>query len=705
MYLTQEQIETLKQNLRNKKIRIELLDYDLKTVDTIEGQVISGSLTSNADNDIRRSGNLEIAIPVNYGKISILEQVDGFTIEAGGKIWLDKYVKIYVGIENIFSETGEIVWYNRGVFLINNPTRTMNADTFSLSFECIDLMAKLTGSRQGQLTGLATTIEKGYYDEQGVYQKTKTRDALVSIITELAGITQYTIYPIPAKYEYLPYDIKVGIGATVYDLLKQIMDILSTWQMYFDNDGVFVIEPIPSGENGIVYDIDDEQYISDVMNCDFENVKNQVVIYGRLNTLTYYTENTDENQENVQYIDNSLILRYDAIKTNTLNIGATTFGFYSLDTPNTNLINNVKIYNGQNLLLDCELTKFENSKQSFGVSHETNQIEIGTFEPKQIYFIRIYSGTQIKSADDIEILDLNKPITFEFMGKQQVSYNLVNDNKKSPFYINNNLPLPNFYAGTSKTPSNNNWGEGYELTLNDSDEIVTSLAVGTIITFQANALNLYSKNTSYTAITVKSSNGEVLVSGAPLVQNKWQYNNNRPYRPYVLPSKIDNDYTIWMLRYEVNDGIGQFVLVGRNPSALTKVFEGGEYENIYADQLAYERCLWELFQHSNMNNSISIGVVPNYLIDVNYKIAYRHNNGLPINIYDSEPDFSLEDGSENYDQFVTALNNNFYVRKNKIDYYLVKQITYPLGVDSTAQTISAIQIYDDGNLVGNDYKK
>ena len=71
MYLTQEQIETLKQNLRKKKIRIELLDYDLKTVDTIEGQVISGSLNSSADNDIRRSGNLEIAIPVNYGKISI----------------------------------------------------------------------------------------------------------------------------------------------------------------------------------------------------------------------------------------------------------------------------------------------------------------------------------------------------------------------------------------------------------------------------------------------------------------------------------------------------------------------------------------------------------------------------------------------------------------------------------------------------------
>ena len=61
--------------------------------------------------------------------------------------------------------------------------------------------------------------------------------------------------------------------------------------MYFNNDGILIIEPIPSGKNAIVYNIDAEQYISDSTNCDFENVKNQIVIYGRLNTLTYFAEN------------------------------------------------------------------------------------------------------------------------------------------------------------------------------------------------------------------------------------------------------------------------------------------------------------------------------------------------------------------------------------------------------------------------------
>ena len=36
--------------------------------------------------------------------------------------------------------------------------------------------------------------------------------------------------------------------------------------------------------------------------------KNQVVVYGRVNNLNYYTENTEE-QTNVQYVANTLILK------------------------------------------------------------------------------------------------------------------------------------------------------------------------------------------------------------------------------------------------------------------------------------------------------------------------------------------------------------------------------------------------------------
>lgn len=703
MYLTQNQIDVLNQNLRKKRIRLELLDENLKTIDSIEGQAISGSITSNADNDIRRSGQIEMAIPVSANAARLLDQLNGFTIESGGKIWLDKYIKIWVGIDDIMSPTSETQWYNRGVYLINSPERVISGDEFTLSFECVDLMAKLTGARQGQLTGMATTISFGEYDSNNEFKKTLTRDALVSVITELGGITKYEIYPIPDTKKYLPYDIKVGIGATVYDILKKFLDVLSTWQIYFDNEGVLIVEPIPNGENAIIYNLPEEQYVSDSMNCDFANVKNQVVIYGRLNTLTYYTENTEENPSNVEYSGNSLILKYETINTENLNIGGTTFGFHSLSTPNSSIINNVKIYSEGNLLLDSDLVKFEGASTYLGIDYATNQIEIGMFEPDEIYFLRIFSGKQSRNSSGNDELDLTEPVVFEFMGKQQVAYSLVNENKDSPFYINNNLGYPNYYAGLAKTPQGNNQGEGYELILNDEDDPINSLLDGTIITFQANALNSYASGLSYTFINVSSSSGDSLVTNIPLVQNSWVTTNNVSSRPYLLQQKLDNDFTIWLLRYEEISGNGQFVLVGRNPSALTLVLSSGEFDNIYADQLAYERCLWELFNHSNMNNNITIGVVPNYLIDVNCKISYSHNTVLPRGVYNTQPFVSLEEGPE-YAQLVSAMDKDVYVKYNDIEYYLTKSVTYPLGVESSPQVITAIEIYESGNLMGNDYK-
>lgn len=699
MYLTQEQIDVLKQTLRNKRLKIELLDSNMRTVDSIEGHAIGGSITANANNDIRRTGNVQMSIPISPQATTLLDQLDGFTIEIGGKIWLDKYIKIKVGIENILSPTNEIVWYSLGVFLINKPSRTFSATEYSLSFECIDLMSKLTGQRQGQLTGTTTVIEKGHYETingEQVYIRTKLADALISTITELGGFSKYSIYPIPDVYKYLPYDIKVGVGSTVYDILKQLMQIISTWQMYFDLDGTFIVQPIPSGENAIVYDIDDQQYISNTSSADFENVKNQIVVYGRVNNLSYYTENTNEISDNVIYDNDTLVLNYETLNAQTFTISGVTFGFMSLSEANNQPLSKVQLkVNGQTLLTS-DLVKFENVTNSFGINYVTTQIETNTILPNDIYFIRIYDGT-LTSEDYV---DITQPVTFEFMGKQAVSYNLVNDNKESPFYINNNINATNYYGGEAKTPTNANWGEGFEITLNN-EETITSLNVGDIITFIANAPNIYAQGQSFSYVNINQSNGMSLATNIPLVQNTWNTSLSPAIRPYVLENKISNDYTVWKLRYEIINNIPSLVLLGRNENGIVKVCTSGEYDNIYADQLAYERCLYEMYQHSNLNDNLSLGIVPNYLLDVNCKIAFNDNDALPIGIYNTQPyDVKQTKDSAIYQQFVTSLGNDFYVKTENVGYFLTKQITYPLGIDATPQTISAIRIYDSGNLVG-----
>lgn len=782
MELTQQQIDVLKQNLRRKEVRIELLDTDFKIIDSIEGHAIGGSLEKNADNNIRRSGNVELAIPNDPNAARFMEQLDGFTIEAGGKIWLDKYIRIYIGIHDIHTE--EITWYNYGIVLINNPTRLFSGTDFTLSFDCIDLMAKLTGERQGQLTGTTTKIEMGYYDidESGnkVYVKTRLRDALISTITELGGFNKYMIAPIPTEYEYLPYDITVTVGSTVYDILSKLMEIISTWQMYFDNDGTFVVEPIPDGENAIVYEISKDQYIQDELTFDFENVKNQVIIYGRLNALTYYTENiTDtsytyalsansgitsvvvdldtfgeqidtsgayafsyngniwelngntvtlatygieitgtpntgavitieyvrQEPTNVIYQPNAdgqtatLVLKYDTIDLTSLTISGTTFGFMSLGQVNTLPITNVEIWQGDERVLPssstqvCSLVKFENSTSAFGQTYETTQVEANSILQQDIYFIRIYDATVNKN----EFVDISQNITFEFMGKQQVAYNMVNDNKESPFYVNEPFDEPNYYCGLAQTPLNAEFGSNYLLTLNN-DEPVTELLNGTIITFVANATNIYAENSQFTGINIQTSEGTSLLTNIPLVQNSWSASTQPATRPYVVEGKLSNDFTVWQLRYEKTDNYEWFVLVGRNPNVITTILSDGEYENIYSDQLAYERCLRELFNVSNMNDSISLSIVPNYLLDVNCKIPYNPNDALPHGIYDTQPYYVATTNASQ--QYQTAFGRDFYVRKDETQYYITKQVSYPLGLSNQAQAISAIRIYDSGNLVG-----
>lgn len=668
MELTQKQIDVLSQNLRMKRIKIELLDFDLRIIDRIEGHIINGSITANANNDIRRSGNIEMAIPIIYNAEKLIDKLDGFTIEYGGKIWLDKYVKIYIGIDNLKSIEKETIWYKMGVFLINKPTRNFSSQSFTISFECIDLMAKLTGLRQGQLTGQTTIIEQGHYDEKNVYIKTKLADVFAETITNLAGITKYTIYPIPDKYKYLPYEIKLGVGSTVYDILKELMNILSTWEIYFDLDGILRIEPIPSGKNAIVYNIDSTQYISSNLSYNFENVKNQIVVYGKINTLTYYTENTEEETDNVSYIGDTLSLKYSSINTETLYIGATTFGFFSTDKINTSKINKVKIYNDGSLLFESNLVKFENSKNSFGVNYETNQIEIGQILPNEVYFIRIYSATQNLQEDGTEILDTTQPIVFEFMGKQSVSYCLVNDNKESPFYINRNIKETNYYAGTATNLIDVKVGQEYTLKLNN-DSNFNGLKNGDIITFMANGTNLANPK-----ININDSLGNKILEDIPLVKNKFNKNGSRDY---VDANILSNDYTIWKIKYEYYNSVQRFVLLGRNNDTITKICAGGEYDNINADQLAYERCIYELFTTSNLNDTIEFCIIPNYLLDVNKKIPYNENFALPKNI-----DANIQEA---------------------LQYYIIKNITFPLGLDNKPQNISASRIYESGNLLGEDY--
>lgn len=258
---TQTDYDLVQMNTRNAKIKVELLNFNFQTISSLEGKTTSGSIEVDANSDIRRTCDLSL----------VAKDIDENMISEGGELWLDKYIKIYQGIDNP-RDNNKTVWWNMGIFLINNPNTVYSAADHTISFEGLDLMAKLTGRRNGQLPAVATLVPAG----------SKIADVVKKTITQLGGFYNYIIEDEGLE---VPYDIKMDMGATIYDLLAELRDLYSNWEMFFDVDGVFHWQKIPNGEKeAVVVNFNEIQplIISDNVDIDFENVKNNIIVYGRL---------------------------------------------------------------------------------------------------------------------------------------------------------------------------------------------------------------------------------------------------------------------------------------------------------------------------------------------------------------------------------------------------------------------------------------
>lgn len=300
---SQTDYELMQMKVRSVKIKIEVLNFYFQTINSIEGRLIDGNISIDATSDIRRTCNVSLV-------------VDDFStlVSPGGQLWIDKFIKVYVGIENPRNNY-QTVWTNMGIFLINNPDCVYNATTRTVTFEGLDLMAKLTGRRNGQLPATATVVPAG----------SNIANVVKDTITQLGGFTNYIIAD--AGYT-VPYDIKKDMGSTVYDLLAELRDLYSNWEMYFDVDGVFHWQEIPSGQNEPVVidfnEISQPLVISDDINIDFENVKNNIIVYGRLldtgeQIMYTVSDNNPESPFNISTIGQiNYIVNDEQIYTNDL---------------------------------------------------------------------------------------------------------------------------------------------------------------------------------------------------------------------------------------------------------------------------------------------------------------------------------------------------------------------------------------------------
>ena len=278
--ITQAQYSTAKQGHRNISIRIDLLNFSKQVIESIEGRVISGTLTSDANSNMRNTCDIQMVITDS-----------SFNVEAEGKIWMDRYIQIYVGVEDV--HTNQIVWTNKGIYLLNQPTYEYDAESNTLSFQGVDMMALLTDMRGGILTE-AYVIPAG----------SNVRDVIIAILS-VNGFNEYVVVECEnsdGSIQPVPYDMNFDVGSTWWDVLEALQSILPNYQMYFDVDGVFHYEPTPYKANEVVRMDDDiwrQNVISENVSYDFESVKNSVKVLGRTHSVNYFATDVTVNDATI----------------------------------------------------------------------------------------------------------------------------------------------------------------------------------------------------------------------------------------------------------------------------------------------------------------------------------------------------------------------------------------------------------------------
>ncbi len=597
----QKQFDTTLQSIRNIDCKLFVLDYDYTILDEISGKTESISLSVNAESDIRRTANINIALKDDSRQTNS----NIFYWQVGNPYWFDKYIQIYVAIQDV--QTQEYVWVNEGIYMVNSPTISYDATSNSLSFEAVDLMSKMTGLRNGQLEGMTYTIPVG----------STITGAIKTLLIE-QGFDKYIVFDPP--YNYVPQEINIDVGGTAYDLLCQLRDINSNWEMFFDVDGVFHFQQIPSGkviidpESGeegeptpvVDQTVWDKLNVSYNLDTNFEDVKNYVEVLGKVHEPQEYgTVTINESVLNMKltnivasYLNNEWIIGIPVIATE----GATQPE--ALTNPITSIvihdIANTSVFQIELATPIIAANEYYCVKLTFDATKCTACEYLGALQPRAIAFennpdspFYVGTSTQYESAygNVVDFASENEDYIVEF----------------PPAVVGNNMML-NLSPWCTATDFNAaSVGATWKFKLN-----VESLSqyIITMSIIMGGSVNTYSiRNMANERISLDYAQDYLLIA-TKISTTTLQFN----VMYYPMPASVLPMSTTSVLN------------LPKFNKQVRLVCAGDEYDNIYSDALAEQRARYEIYLRSRLHDNIQIVSAPIYWLEVNNIIEYNLPN-------------------------------------------------------------------------------
>ena len=258
--VTQNQYSVLRQPTRHLNIKIDLINENDIIVDSFEGIATDGSISMDGNSTYRRSGNMTVVFDKKYNILPSPES----------KIWFNKRIGIYVGLKNYFDE---IVWFNMGRFAITDVNLNFNTAEKTMSCTLSDYMAFLDGNLGGTLS-----------HQTVIPVDTPISEAIKSTLTGLGKVSIEDI-KIDGVDLMLPYTIEKPSGSTVYELIKEMLDLYMGWDFYCNENGVYVVEKIRDKANDPVVEVfdgtDKDLTLNSQPKVDFKHTRNSIYIWGR----------------------------------------------------------------------------------------------------------------------------------------------------------------------------------------------------------------------------------------------------------------------------------------------------------------------------------------------------------------------------------------------------------------------------------------
>lgn len=404
----QKDIEVLMQSDKTLFYKLELLNKDMKVLDLIEGNLISDSISIDANSDIRRTYNCTMYISDS-----------SFDVGYGKRFFYDRLIRPYIGIKH--QRSGEILWYLLGTFIFVDTNFSFDAANKSLSLTCNDLMCLLNGIMGGNLPNYKRTITAG----------TDARTVIIELLKEV-GITKYFIEfninnHTVSTFE-IPYDMVYNSGMTAYQIISEIVSLYPGTEFYFSKDGICMIDKIPTSENEIVVLNDDVLQpilISEQLNTSFKDIYNHIEIWGRVNEPQYYSSSVTctDNVYNVDLVVHKLNEDTGEYEEIEYSEELDNFDEFCLLIPSTNKekqyiningIGNVLIVDDEGNPLEVNLLN-ENRDNVFRYSKKDNTfIFVGEY---QVYS-ELYITNNTTDKNPNAIIDVNNEYSIEKIGQK-----------------------------------------------------------------------------------------------------------------------------------------------------------------------------------------------------------------------------------------------------------------------------------------------